>query len=346
MGIQGFTPSSGGLPGLSYIGQIYLSTKYRTWGQAGSAGIYTVKSAKGEAGYVYFIGSSTVGGPLNGVIDVPVNFTSIKVIGSSGDLATLYKVSTKSSSAFTTNQTITTYTSTVTGTSLASNKTGFIDALLVGGGGGKYQHGGGGGAGGLLLLNSFPLTPGSSFDVQIGAAGGQNQNGGDTVFAGTVAKGGGGSTGDSPKMTGQNGGSGGGGCGGLAGGISTQGSGTSAVSNPILFFSSYGTSATAKGYGNNGATYGGDHQGGGGGGAGGAASSRDGGPGLQLDFTGTNVYYAAGGYGGTYPSSGHGVAGTGWSSSGYGMGGCSNQNNTNGPSPTPGVVIVRSYDFS
>jgi hypothetical protein len=345
MGIQSFTPSSGGLPGLEFINQVLLTTATRTWAQGGGAGTYTIKSARGEAGYVYFVGSSVVGGPLNGVVEVPAAFTSIKVVGAIGDIASLYKVTVKPTTSFSTTPVITTYTSTATGVTLASNKTGFIDALIVAGGGGKAQHGSGGGAGGLLLLSSFPLTPGSSFNVQVGAAGSNETTGGDSIFAGTRAIGGGGGNSDT-SATGRPGGSGGGGIQTGAGGAGIQGSGVNAVANPILFYSSYGSIATAQGYGNNGgAGLGGAHQGGGGGGAGGAANGINGGPGLQLSFTGSSVYYSAGGYGGRYNALGHGSSGTGWSSGGYGMGGNTNDNNINGATQTGGVVIVRSYDF-
>jgi hypothetical protein len=271
-------------------------------------------------------------------------FTSINVIGSASDLVSLYKVSSKTTSELTTTPTITTYTTTQTGVSLASNKTGFIDALVIAGGGGPCQHGGGGGAGGLLVLNSFPLAPGSTYDVLVGSNGGTGTNGGDSSFAGTLAKGGAGGN-DGSATPGKSGGSGSGGTNGQPGGSSTQGSGTSAVSSPVLFFSAYGTTATAKGFGNLGSTgEGGAHHGGGGGGAGGTSGNRNGGPGLQLNFTGSLVYYAAGGFGGSYPTNGNGSNGAGWSASGYGMGGGSYQS-TIGPAGTSGAVIVRSYNF-
>jgi hypothetical protein len=345
MGIQSFTPSSGGLPGLEFINQVLLTTATRNWAQGGGAGVYTIKSAKNEAGYVYFIGATTVGGPLNGVIDVPATFTSIKLIGAVGDLASLYKVSVKPTTSFSTTTTVTTYTSTQSGVNLTTNKTGFIDALMVAGGGGRAQHGGGGGGGGVLILNSFPLAPGTSFNVQVGSAGSNDTTGGDTIFAGTKAPGGGGGSSDS-TTNGKAGGSGGGGVNTGAAGGTTQGTGVNAVANPILFYSSYGSVATAQGHGNiGGGGLGSAHQGGGGGGAGGPASGINGGPGLLSSFTGTPVYYAAGGYGGRHSSQGHGSSGTGWSSGGYGNGGNTNDNNYNGPQATSGVVIVRSYDL-
>lgn len=358
MGIQGFTASSSGLPGLSFIGQVMLTTGTRDWAQAGGPGTYTIRSSKNEAGYVYFIGATTVGGPLNGVVSVPANFTSIKIIGVAGDLCSLYKVSVKTTTGFSTSATITTYTSSVTGTTLSSNKTGFVDALLIGGGGGRGQHGSGGGAGGVLLLNSFPLDPNKTFDVQVGAYGGSNQgNGGDSIFAATVARGGGGAN-SNEQGAGKDGGCGSGGVGQSSnlGGKSTQGTGTTALVSPLLFFSAYGGTASAQGYGNagspgNGSTHTGhgsqhSHNGGGGGGAGGAASSRNGGAGVLLNFEGTNKYYSAGGYGGSHSGYGHGSTGTGWNNSAghYGMGGCSNDNSF-GPDGTAGAVIIRSYNI-
>jgi hypothetical protein len=347
MGIQSFTPSSGGLPGLEYINQVLLSTATRSWAQGGGAGTYTIRSAKGEAGYVYFVGATTVGGPLNGIIEVPASFTSIKLIGAIGDLASLYKVTVKPTTSFSTTATYTTYTSTATNLTLASNKTGFIDALLVGGGAGRGQHGGGGGAGGVLLLNSFPLSPTSAFNVQVGSHGANSSAGGDTIFAGTRAPGGGAGSDDSTGV-GFPGGSGGGGSNAV-GGASTQGSGVAAVANPILFYSSYGSVATANGHGFQGGPGGGTHNGGGGGGAGGAGASAghgNGGSGILLNFTGTPTYYAAGGSGSRHSPATGGNNGTGWSSSGYGMGGQSHPTSvSNAPQGTAGVVIVRSYDF-
>ena len=347
MGIQSFTPSSGGLPGLEFINQVVLTTANRTWQQGGAAGTYTLKSSSGNPGYVYFVGAAITGGPLNGVVVVPGSFTSINIIGTAGDLVSFYKISSKSTTELTTTATYTTYTSTQTGITLPSNKTGFIDALVVAGGGGNAQHGGGGGAGGLLLLNSFPLSPGATFDVQVGSVGSATQNGGDSIFAGTTAKGGGGGKSDPDTGPGNDGGCGGGGNNTGAGGKSTQGSGVGAVSTPILFYSSFGTTASAGGYGYAGASgTGGVHRGGGGGGAAGPGNDRNGGPGLLINFDGTPKYYSAGGFGGTYNGAGNGTAGTGWNNSAghYGMGGCA-YSNSHGPVGTSGVVLVRSYNF-
>lgn len=341
MGIQSFTPASGGLPGLEFINQAFLPSPNRVWNQSGGAGTYTIKSAKNEPGYVYFIGSAIVGGPLNGIVEVGAPFTSIKIIGAQGDLVSLYKVSSKSTTSFNTTPNITVLSSSSSSVTIPTNQTGFIDAFLVAGGGGRNQHGGGGGGGGCVLLNAFPLTPGSTSTVTIGARGSDVSNGGDTLFAGVRAVGGGYGAASNSTFDGSNGGCAGGGQNGYAG-KSTQGSGTNAVASPILFFSAYGTTASAQGIGFDSTPPGGsNHRGGGGAGAGGTNSGVNGGPGYLLSWD--NTRYAAGGRGSNHAESNHGSNGTGWSSSGYGMGGESTPGGISGQYGTGGVVIVRSY---
>jgi hypothetical protein len=354
MGIQSFTPSSGGLPGKSFIGNAFMTTGLRSWAQGGGPGYYSVVSSKGGAGYVYFIGASTVGAPLNGVADLTggSGFTSIKIIGDAGDVMTLYKVAVKDTTGF--SSTLNTTTITSTGTiSIPTNQTGFIDAFLMGGGGGggHGHHGGGGGGGGALILQSFPLTPGVSSSATVGAAGaqGQNVNGGDTLFAGMRAKGGGfGRT--SHTANGGDGGCGGGGSvhnGSCAGGASTQGTGVSALAAPLLFLSSYGTTATAEGFGTvgSGGSYSSGHHGGfGGGGAGAAASGHNGGSGYLLSWNST--YYGAGGRGARHAGNGSGyVNGTGWGNPGSGAASNANPDSSSGDIGTAGVIIIRSYSI-
>jgi hypothetical protein len=343
MGIQSFTPSSGGVPGLDYINQVVLTTANRIWNQGGGAGTYTIKSARNEPGYVYFIGNVTVGGPLNGIVEVSAPFTSIKIIGSSGDLVSLYKVAAKATNAFSTTANITYITASTQSLSVPTNQTGFIDAILVAGGGGRNQHGGGGGGGGIVILNSFPLTPGVLSPVVIGARGADRGNGGDTIFAGIKAVGGGFGASSNSSFDGNNGGNAGGGQNGYAG-KSTQGTGTGAVASPILFFSAYGTTASAQGIGFDSTPPGGsDHQGGGGAGGGGSNNGVNGGPGYLLSWD--NTRYSAGGRGSRHASQFNGENGTGWSASGYGMGGESAYGAVNGQLPTAGIVIVRSYSI-
>ena len=355
MGIQSFTPSSGGVPGKEFIAQTYLPTDYRQWTQAGGPGYYTVISSGGNAGYVYFNGSAVSGAPLNGVADVTggSGFTSITIVGKTGDVLSLYKVTgIKATTSMSATLNTTTFSSTNGAATLATNKTGFVDAFLVGGGGGGggQHYGSGGGGGGVVLLQAWPLDPTKSFSVTIGSHGtpdGTGSNGGDTKFAGAVAKGGG------AGARNHNGSGLDGGCGGGAGshgsaaatpGKSIQGSGTAALEVPSIFPSAFGNQAALTGFGNAGAFHSpnGNHNGGGGGGAGAAASGHAGGAGYTLSWNG--LQYGAGGAGNRHSSDGTSSNGSGWGNPGSGS---YSQSQSHGATAgTAGVVIIRSYSLS
>ena len=179
-----------------------------------------------------------------------------------------------------------------------------VEALVVAGGGaGGYRRGGGGGAGGLLHYDSFAVTGGVAYDIEVGAGGKASDsytefggNGGASsistngaVLVSTVGGGAGGNgdpSGAAVMFVGQNGGSGGG-----AGRATTVGSGVS-----------------GQGYGGgNGRTDGTNNWGGGGGGAnatGGSIGTSStysggvGGEGKPFSITGEEVFYAGGGGGG------------------------------------------------
>lgn len=194
-----------------------------------------------------------------------------------------------------------------------------IDILLIAGGGGaagaEYGGGGGGGAGGVRLFTSYPVAPGSVFNIIVGGGGAGNdwnnyfwtgQNGSNsgiyTPLASwpgsptsplsspaiwTTGGGGGNSKGASPGVgvPGRGGGSGGGGGGG---GNSTVWSGG---------LGNLGDYATPEG--NNGGG-GGFSGGGGGGGAGSVGETKsygggNGGIGIFSTLSGTNTAYAGGG---------------------------------------------------
>jgi hypothetical protein len=172
-----------------------------------------------------------------------------------------------------------------------------LRALVIagGGGGGSASRGAGGGAGGLIESTSITPTIGG-LTVTIGAGGlsgpysstsnsdGRGTNGSNTVFSTLTAIGGGrgGSSDNAPQKYGTSGGSGGG-------------------SWVIVGQAGQGTA----GQGNDGGDgHGGQPYGGGGGGAGqsGRASNdpsfpSKGGDGLQIDISGSPVYYAGGGSG-------------------------------------------------
>ena len=197
--------------------------------------------------------------------------------------------------------------------------------LVVGGGGGSgyYGNAGGGGAGALVVTTNYALTPGSTFDITVGAGGlkpsagaGAGTSGGATTFGTVTAVGGGyGAGGDGASLgqaavnQGGDGGSGGGGS-----------SYTGHTTNPAgASTASVGISSPWTAFGSAGAA-GGGNAGGGGGGAGGAGSGTSGGAGKT--YFG-NVYAVGGspsssaavtagtGNGGNVPSGGgNGASGT------------------------------------
>ena len=196
---------------------------------------------------------------------------------------------------------------------------------------------GGGGAGGVIYNNSYPVTPGQTYTVTVGAGqvglyANTKRSGGNSQFGNLIAIGGGGG-GYYSQNTGADGGSGGGGGSASAGG----GAGTAGQG-----FAGGTASANA---------------GGGGGGAGGTATgtnSRDGGPGLQFGISGTPTYYAGGG-GGSASSGAQGTGGIGGGGAAVsgGAGGVNGTANTGGGGGAQinggaksgdggsGVVIVR-----
>lgn len=174
-----------------------------------------------------------------------------------------------------------------------------VRALVVGGGGGGGHNGGGGGGGGAVTHNAtLAVTPGSTENVVVGAAGAApgsatsaqrnaagGQGGTSSFGALTAAGGGGGGTrGSTPSANaGQPGYSGGGGGG----------------------YGSVGGSGTSGANGGNGIELGCDSTGGGGGGASGASGTNgayrlggNGGAGVGNNITGTTQYYGGGGAGG------------------------------------------------
>ena len=214
---------------------------------------------------------------------------------------------------------VTSFTSTGAGTfSVPSGLTAVRVLVVAGGGGGASNNAGGGGAGGMIDYPSFPVTPGGTVPLSVGAGGtGDTTPGGSSatapsgtpsIFGSLTAVGGGGSDGWTSFKTAPSGGSGAGGAGNpsyrASGGTGTQ------SSQP-------GASGT-YGYGYPGGLGGnatGDAGGGGGGGAAGAGVDNMAYPGSAVypgsgsagghgglakisNITGANVYYAGGGGGG------------------------------------------------
>ena len=180
--------------------------------------------------------------------------------------------------------------------------------LIVGGGGGGGSLGGGGGGGGVLQ-GVLEVTPGNGYTVTIGAGGSGSPNyyltgtnGGDSLFNGLTALGGGVGGSYDPYYVGGTGGSGGGSSQAQPGGLGTAG----------------------QGY--DGGTPAGNRVGGGGGAGGAGGALGEGGVGLASSILGYPNYYAGGGGGGAWNGAYSGGAG------GAGGGG----NGSPQPSPSHG----------
>jgi len=196
-----------------------------------------------------------------------------------------------------------------------------VNYLVVAGGGGGYIAGGGAGG---MLTGSLSVTPGTAYTVTVGAGGGANANGANSVFASITSTGGGGG---GAGGAGNTGGSGGG------GGYSNSAGGTGIA-----------------GQGNNGGS-GNTNSGGGGGGRGAAGSNAPsahvggaGGAGLASSITGVSVTYAGGGGGGGTNQGSGGAGGSGGGGNGRNDGTAGNAGtpNTGGGSGGNGSGLASS----
>ena len=239
-----------------------------------------------------------------------------------------------------TNDTVVEFTTVGSTTFTVPTGVTHIDVLVIGGGGsGAGSLGGGGGAGGYVEATNYPVTPGATYPIVVGAGGAgvsnppnyvTGYNGDDSRFGDLVAIGGGAGAGYSSPIQGTgnraneftyqshglDGGSGGGG-GGTPGPDSydnTSGFGESIQGSFPGGAIGYGFPG---GFGNGSATRS-AHAGGGGGGAGskgepvvGVTAGR-GGSGRGSSITGSHVLRAGGGGGGAYaPAPYNGVAAPG-----------------------------------
>jgi hypothetical protein len=239
-------------------------------------------------------------------------------------------------------------------TSWTSPVSGNIKILIVGGGGGagSFYQAGGGGAGGVVYRDDFSVTKDSSYPIVIGAGGNgstgtaQSQtNGNNSSFSTLIGLGGG--RGGSESLARNSGGS----AGGAAHATNyTQASATQPGS-------ASGGFGNAGGYITNSTCCGGAGGGGAGGiggnilGGGDPGNAGSGGIGIQIDITGTNIYYGGGGAGGgrsrglDYATGGLGGGGnsgrSGIANTGGGGGGGSHSASVPGGNGGSGVVILR-----
>ena len=231
------------------------------------------------------------------------------------------------------------------------------DVLVVGGGGGAAgaygvgfdDGGGGGGGGGAFQAPAYPLTPGNSISVTVGAGGGggssstatnrdstQGTQGSSTIF-GLVSGGGGGAGGYVTTNSLANGlaGTAGGGGGGSSYHWNAYNAGSGGTGNSVTIS---GTTYTGVS-GGAGSTYiSGAGNAGAGGGRTSATSAANATPGAGIDsyYSGTLTTYGKGGIG--YGS-------TGWSAgltqTGIGFGGNGGQAATGGSAGANGLIIIR-----
>jgi uncharacterized repeat protein (TIGR02543 family) len=199
-----------------------------------------------------------------------------------------------------------------------------VTYLIVGGGGsgGAAGDGGGGGGGGGITTGTVGVTPGTGYNVYVGAGGGgSGASGAASGFSSLTASGGGG--GGSDSGSGSSGGGGGGGNGGSQSGGQGGGSGSGNSGSSGYYdyrgqaawggagASGYSSPITGGAYSGGGAGGGGPHGGfGGGGGSGGGGSG-----GSDYAFENQAGYYGVSGVSGT------GGGGGGGASANYGGGG-------------------------
>jgi len=362
MGIQSFTPSGGGgTPGFDYIASVNMTTYNRTWAQAGAAGKYVLDSYNKNSGYAYFVGSGvTTGIPLGYVADVTHAWTSINIVAPQNDYISLFKAAVKSTTVFNNAlDAFASFPSTISSSGnfvLPNNALPLVNVMIIGGGGGGNTHCGGGGGGGIVKLTAYQAV--GTTAVTIGAANRSETNGsggGTSYFGNVYALGGAnGSTNhtQNPINTFANG-----------GGIGhVGGTTTSTMTGGLGFTQTASTGLGTKGSPTyNGGFKGGDmtggfsiqHGGSGGGGAGGnggarvsgASTTANGGAGHISDFTGTSLYYGAGGRGSHHssPVSDSSQYSHGVNDGGFGQGRGGTSGGTASPESQSGAVLVRYY---
>ena len=349
----------GGQPNMTFVASVHMSTYNRSWAQGGTAGFYGMFSANQENGYVYFVGATTTGGPLNRIINVTHSFTRIDIIAPQNDMVSLYKAKVKSTVEFPNPFAAFASFPSVISTSgnfvLPNNALPLVNALITGGGGsgGSSHHGsGGGGGGGVVKLTAFQAV--GTTAITIGGGGGVNgadangNIGNPTYFGNVYAIGGGGGANhntNGPQQGGANGGGAGGhgNSSGATGVTQTASTGLGSAGAPV--YHGGHTGGNTHGGGNNNVRGGGGGGGGGNGSNGHNNSNGNGGVAHTSDISGTSRGYAAGGPGSSHNSHGDFSSDTFYGHGGRGGGHNHNfgHGNNNGTPGAQGVVVVRYY---
>ena len=346
----------GGQANMTFVASVHMQTYNRSWAQGGTAGYYAMYSTNQENGYVYFVGATTTGGPLNRLLNVNHSFTRIDIVAPVNDMVSLYKAKVKATTEFANPlAAFASFPSVISSSGnfvLPNNALPLVNVMMVGGGGGSngdHHGGGGGGGGGVVKLTAYQAV--GTTAITIGAQQNGRNNGNPTYFGNVYALGGGaGSHHGQDGVAGPNGG----GAGahnsqrtGGAGVVQTASTGMGTSGSPVFVGGFAGGNSTGGNSYNN--------RGGGGGGAGGVGgngadgSGGNGGLAHNSDMSGSNLSYAGGGRGAGHHN-GSGAEQHTATFSGYGFGGRSggHSHNSGGGSDQPyradqGVVVVRYY---
>jgi len=339
--------SGGGQPNMDYIKSVRMSSAAITWNRSGSSGTYAVFSSSASSGYVYFVGTTTTGVPLNKLVPVNHDFTYIQVVGIPNDILNLYKVSVDTNiSAYANpsaayyqwfdNSLTTAKVETLAGAgayTLPIFAMPVADVEVHAGGAGGHTHNAGGGAGGTVYVSLFPISPSSSYSVGTGSGPNSSANGGNSTFGTLTAFGGG------AARNNQSGGDGGCGGGGGQNNSGVRNGGNSTQTSPTGGRTNFGL-GTSGGHssGNNSHCSGG---GGGSGGAGGNGSGDSPGAGGQGYVSPINgIVYSVGGFGSNHNNSTTGAAPSGYGNPGGGGGSSPGGTSASGQN---GIILVRTY---
>lgn len=350
----------GGQANMTFVASVHMETYNRTWAQGGTPGYYAMYSTNQENGYVYFVGATTTGAPLNRLVNVTHAFTSINIIAPTNDMVSLYKAKVKATTEFPNPfANFSSFPSLIRSSGnfvLPNNALPLVNIVLVGGGGGggrsHHNHGGGGGggSGNVIKLTAFQAVGTTSVTIgSAGSGGDTGGNGGSTYFGNVYALGGGG--GGTHAGAGQQGG-----CGGGAGGAHSHAGGAGITQTTNSGLGNAGSPAFHGGFrgGNiqNDSSHGNNRRGGGGGGpmghgGDGSYNNNNGGQAHVSDILGSNSAFGGGGRGQS-PDGNHGT--NGWEGLGAanvyshaGHGNSSNNSNPNGNNGDSGTVVVRYY---
>lgn len=346
----------GGQANMTYVASIHMNTYNRSWAQGGTPGYYAMYSTNQEQGYVYFVGATTTGGPLNRLINVTHDFTRVDVIGMTNDMISLYKGKVKSTTEFPNPfQNFVSFPGihTSSGNFVLPNAALPLVNVLIAGPGGPGGHGehngggGGGGGGGVVKLNAFSATGTTAVNIGSHYGGSNGATGTNKTYFGSVWALAGGGGGHSRGYAGGTGANGGGGTHTSAGGAGQTAS-TAASTGTFTDYSYHGGFSGGNGNPSSNNHHMVQGSGGGAGGVGtqGIGESGDGrnhgGPGHVSNIEGTNHSYGSGGGGAEYNRhSPNGYSHQGLSGRAHGgHGGRENNNHIGGDN---GVVVVRYY---